>query len=133
VEAATWAPAALLPDRGIAWRAESDALIAASWDVPPERPEVHVRIDEDGAVRSASTLRWDNGRHGRRGHIPCGGEVAAERRFGDLVIASRVTVGWWFETPRWAPFFKADILSAEPLPAPPARPFLLNRSSGGRS
>jgi hypothetical protein len=115
VEAATWAPAALLPDRGIAWRAESDSLMVASWDVPPERPEVHLRIDDSGAVRSASTLRWDNGEHGRRGYIPCGGEVEAEQRFGDHVIASRLTVGWWFETPRWAPFFKADILSAEPL------------------
>jgi hypothetical protein len=49
------------------------------------------------------------------GYIRCGGEVEAEQRFGDLVIASRLTVGWWFETARWAPFFKAHILSAEPL------------------
>jgi hypothetical protein len=103
VKAATWAPGA---DRGIAWRAESNALIAASWDVPPERPEVQVRIDEKGAVRSASALRWDNGDHGLRGYIPCGGEVEAEQRFGDLVLASRVTVGRWFATPRWAPFFR---------------------------
>ena len=83
--------------------------------MPPERPEVHLRIDDRGAVRSASALRWDNGEHGLRGYIPCGGAVEAEQRFGGLVIASRVTVGWWFETPRWAPFFMADILSAEPL------------------
>jgi hypothetical protein len=83
--------------------------------VPPERPDVHVRIDDGGAVRSACALRWDNGEHGLRGYIPCGGEVEAERRFGDLVIASRVTVGWWFGTPRWAPFFTAHILSADPL------------------
>lgn len=70
LEAATWAPAALLPDRGIAWRAESDALIVASWDVPPERPEVRVNIDNAGAVRSASALRWDNGEHGPRGSSP---------------------------------------------------------------
>jgi hypothetical protein len=83
--------------------------------VPPERPEVHLRIDDAGAIRSASALRWDNGQHGLHGYIPCGGEVEAEQRFGDLVIASRLTVGWWFDTPRWAPFFKADILPAEPL------------------
>jgi hypothetical protein len=60
--------------------------------------------------------RPHNGIRRLRGYIPCGGEVEAEQRFGDFAIASRVTVGWWFATPRWAPFFKADILSAEPLP-----------------
>jgi hypothetical protein len=80
-------------------KAESDALIVASWDVPSERPEGHVRIDDGGAVRSAGLLRWDNGDHGLRGYITCGGEVEPSRAL-DLVIASRV--GWWFETPRWA-------------------------------
>jgi hypothetical protein len=115
VEAATWVPAALLPDRGVTWRAESDQLIVASWDMPPERPEVRLRIDERGAVRRCSVLRWDNGEHGLRGYIPCGGNVHAESRFGDLVIPSRITAGSWFEAPRWSPFFKADIVSAQPL------------------
>ena len=39
----------------------------------------------------------------------------AGQRFGDLVLPSRVTVGWWFGTPRYEPFFEATILSAEPL------------------
>jgi hypothetical protein len=25
-----------------------------------------------------------------------------------LMVPSRVTVGWWFGTPRYAPFFKAE-------------------------
>lgn len=45
-------------------------MIVASWDVPPERPEVRLRIDEQGALRSASVMRWDNGDHGHRGYIP---------------------------------------------------------------
>jgi Family of unknown function (DUF6544) len=61
LEAAAWAPASLLPDRGVAWRAESDELIVASWDVPPERPEVRLRIAPGGAVRSASAMRWRKG------------------------------------------------------------------------
>jgi hypothetical protein len=107
---AIWAPAALLPEHGAAWRAESDDHIVVSLDVPPERPEVDLRIDADGAVRSASAMRWN-----KDGYIPCGCEVRAERRFGDVVVPSAVTVGWWFGTPRWAPFFEATVVSLEPL------------------
>ena len=112
---ATWAPASLLPDRGVTWRAEADDLIVASWDVPPERPEVHIRIDADGALRSSCVMRWDNGDHGLLGYIPCGADVHAEQRFGDITIPSRLTAGWWYGTPRYEPFFEADIHAAEPL------------------
>lgn len=64
-------------------------------------------------MRSAWVARWDNGDHGLHGYIPCGGDVHAERRFCDLLILSRLTVGWWFVTPLWAPFFEAEILSAQ--------------------
>ena len=107
---AIWAPAALLPEHGAAWRAESDDHIVVALDVPPERPELHLRIDADGAVRSASALRWN-----KDGYVRCGCLVHAERRFGNVVVPSTVTVGWWFGTPRWAPFFEATIGSLEPL------------------
>jgi ketosteroid isomerase-like protein len=112
LEAATWAPASLLHGAEVTWRAESDELIVASWDVPPEWPEVRLRIDPEGALRTASAMRWRKG----DGYVPCGGIVHAERRFGDLVIPSRLTVGWRFDTPRWAPFYEAEILSARTEP-----------------
>lgn len=115
LEAAIWAPGSLVPPRGVAWHAESEEIIVGTWEVPPERPEVHIRIDRAGALRTVSAMRWDDGSHGHRGYISCGGEVHAERRFGDLVLASDITVGWWFETPRWAPFFKARVLDAQPV------------------
>jgi hypothetical protein len=31
------------------------------------------------------------------------------------VLPSRISVGWWFDTPRFAPFFEASILDARPL------------------
>jgi hypothetical protein len=109
-----WAPASLLPERGVEWRAESDGLIVAAWDVPPERPALNVRIDERGAVRSIWALRWGNAGQKEHGYIPCGGEVLAERRFGPLVVPSRVRVGWWFGTPRYEPFFEAEVLELAP-------------------
>lgn len=107
LEAAAFAPACLLPDRDVSWSAESDELIVASWSLPPERPEVRILIDGDGAIRSVSALRW----HGRHGYVPCGCDVHGERRFGDFVVPSRFTVGWWFGTPRYAPFYRAEVTS----------------------
>jgi hypothetical protein len=107
---AIWCPAALLPERGVTWRAEADDLIVATWDVPPERPELRLRIARDGAVREASALRWGNAGRKAYGYIPCGCAVSAERRFGDVVVPSEVTVGWWFGTPDHAPFFTARIV-----------------------
>lgn len=109
VEAATWAPMTLLPERGVSWHAESDDVIVARWPLPPEEPEVRLRLDETGAIRSAWVDRWDDGSHG---YIPCGAIVNAERRFGDLVIPSELVAGWWFGTPQWAPFFHARIVDA---------------------
>jgi hypothetical protein len=112
---AIWAPAALLPEHGVAWRAERDDLVVATFDVPPERPALRLRLADDGAVRAAEVLRWDDGSHGRRGYVPCGGEVLEERRFGALTIPSRVRIGWWWGTPRYRPFFEAEITAAEPV------------------
>jgi hypothetical protein len=67
-----------------------------------------VRIDGHGAVKNAVADRWGSSGQKEFGYIPCGCEVHAERRFGNLVVPSRVTVGWWFGTPRYAPFFKAE-------------------------
>lgn len=112
---AIWTPASLLPERGVRWRAESGEEIVAALDVPPERPELRLRIDPVGAVRSGWVMRWHKGSRGERGYVPCVAHVLAERRFGALTIPSRVAVGWWFDTPRYRPFFEAEILAAEPL------------------
>ena len=109
-----FAPAAALPHDGVTWRAETDDHIVATHDLPPERPEVHLRIDDRGAVHRVSALRWGNAGQKAFGYIPFGCEVHAERRFGDITIPSSLTVGWWFDTPRYAPFFRADIGDAEP-------------------
>jgi uncharacterized protein DUF6544 len=112
---AVFAPMSLLPDRGVTWRAEDEALIVASLDIPPESPELRLRIERDGALRSVSALRWGNAGQREFGYIPCGCEVRAERRFGDLVVPSSVEVGWWFGTPRYAPFFEAEVLALAPI------------------
>jgi hypothetical protein len=112
---AVFAPMSLLPERGVRWRAEEETLLVATVDVPPERPELRLRIDRDGALRSVGALRWGNVGQRAFGYIPCGCEVRAERRFGDVLVPSSVVVGWWFGTPRYAPFFEADLLTLTPF------------------
>jgi hypothetical protein len=108
-----FAPMSLLPERGVHWGAEDGDVLVAGFDVPPERPQLRLRIDGDGALHSVVAQRWgDVGQH-EFGYIPCGCEVHAERRFGDVVVPSSVTVGWWFGTPRYAPFFEAEIGTLE--------------------
>jgi hypothetical protein len=107
-----------MPDRGVTWRAETPNLIVANFDVPPERPEVRLTIDNAGAVRSVSVMRWGNVDQDDYGYIPFGGIVSADRRFGDFVLPSQVRVGWWFGTRRFAPFFEAEILDAAPVGQP---------------
>jgi hypothetical protein len=99
----------------VTWRAEDETMIFARVDVPPERPELRLRIAGDGALRSVSALRWGNAGQRGFGYIPCGCEVRAERRFGDVVVPSSVAVGWWFGTPRYEPFFEADVLALAAL------------------
>jgi hypothetical protein len=117
-EAALFAPMTLLPGSGATWRAEDDTHVVARWDVGPERPEVHLCLDAEGAVRTVWCPRW---RDAGRGYEPFGGAVHAQRRFGDVVVPSRFTVGWGFGTPRHAPFFRAELTDLAPLPAEPAR------------
>lgn len=111
---AVFAPGALLPGRGWAWRAESDDHIVASVENPPERVEVHLRISADGRLRSAVAQRWGQVSKGAFGYLPFGAEVLEERRFGDLVIPGRVTAGWNYGTETYSPFFDAEITTAVP-------------------
>ena len=76
------------PQRGVTWRAESESEIVASWEVPPERPSCTWR-STTGAVRAYWAWRWGDMGQKAFGYMPCGCEVGAERRFGDLVVPSR--------------------------------------------
>jgi hypothetical protein len=110
-----WVPGSLLPGGDVTWQALSADTIVACVPVPPEHPQVTLKIDATGAVRSVSVMRWGNVGREDFGYIPFGGHVHAEQRFGDLVLPSAVTVGWWFGTPRFRPFFEATIREAAPI------------------
>lgn len=115
IEACAFAPATVLPEHGVSWRAERDDLIVASWDLPPERPSVRIRIGDDGAIRALSSERWSSQEHR---YVPCGGDVQGVKRFGAFSVPTEVTVSWWYGTERAAPFFTARIHDYEPIMPP---------------
>jgi hypothetical protein len=106
------APIGLLPSATRIWRAESDNEITVELALPPEHPVLRVTIDDDGAVQSIHLQRWGDAEAKAFGYVPFGGDVLAERRFGDFVLPSRLRVGWWHGTERFSPFFEADIITA---------------------
>ena len=71
-----FAPPSVLPDRGVTWRAETEHVIVARFDLPPEHPEVRLCIDDHGAQRTVSALRWGNAGEETFRYIPFGGETA---------------------------------------------------------
>lgn len=109
---ANWVPGSLLPERGVTWRADSENVIVAVVDVPPERPEIRFRLGADGQVRSQSAMRWQGA---SSGYVPFGVDVQAERTFGGVTIPSRFLGGWGYGTAKWAPFFDGEIYEVEPL------------------
>jgi hypothetical protein len=63
---------------------------------------VHAHIDERGALVTVRALRWGNPDRQPFDYVPFGCEVRAERSFGALTIPSGLSVGWWFDSPRYA-------------------------------
>jgi hypothetical protein len=107
-------PASLLPGRGVSWQADDRGHIVASSYLAPEQLNVHMEIDPAGALRNVSLRRWgDTGKHSH-GYLTFGGEVHAERRFGDLVVPSDLTIVWRYGTAGYKPFFRAQICALQP-------------------
>jgi hypothetical protein len=65
-------------------------------------------------------MRWGRLPRGGYGYRSCGCDVLVERRFGDLVVPSEVTVAW--DWPGAAPFFRARVsdLAAATTSWPPS-------------
>ncbi len=108
------APIGLLPSPTCIWHAKSDSEIVVDLALAPERPALHVTIDNDGAVKSVNLQRWGDAGDKTFGYLPFGGDILAEKRFGDFVLPARLRVGWWHGTGQFSPFFDAEIISAVP-------------------
>lgn len=109
-----WLPSALLPQRGVSWKAINDNTIQASINIDETPTKLTIYINPDGKVQKISFLRW--GEHTPDSsftEIPFGGEFQSEQTFGGYTIPSEVSLGWWFGTDSYSDFFRAKIERAE--------------------
>ncbi|HEV7919105.1 MAG TPA: DUF6544 family protein, partial [Solirubrobacterales bacterium] len=110
IEAAMFAPSAVLPSKSITWRAISENEVEAAFDMPPERPVIRIRLSPEGQIEQLSMMRWGTVGVKKPQYIPIGCDVHEERRFGNYVIPSRFSVGWWWGSPLHEPFFEAEVV-----------------------
>jgi hypothetical protein len=111
---ALFVPTACLgPD--VTWSEGSTSNSAiAEWRIGGHvlRPELTVAAD--GSLRSVTLPRWTQPKGEEWGDYPFGGLVEDEMDFDGIRIPTRVQVGYFFGTDRWAKgeFFRARITSA---------------------
>jgi hypothetical protein len=109
-----WLPSALLPQRGVNWKAIDERTIQANLKIDGEPITLTLVIDSQGKLLKLSFPRW--GEHTDDSsftYIPFGGEFQEEQTFGGFTIPSQMSLGWWFGCGRYSEFFRATIEQAE--------------------
>ncbi len=109
-EAVFWAPAALLPQRGVEWELIDLDTARATLQHRGRRQSVDVRVDEFGQPVSVVLQRWSRENPEREWRLqPFGGTVEEVGTFGGYRLATRVSGGNHFGTDDYFPFFRARI------------------------
>lgn len=111
-----WLPSALLPGEHVRWRAVDDETAEVVLQLDGEDVPVRLSVDAQGQLTSVAMNRWGDQTEDKSfALIPFGGSLSEERRFGDYTIPTRVSVGWWYGTEKFADheFFRARITAAE--------------------
>jgi hypothetical protein len=109
-----WLPSALLPQRGVSWKAIDERTIQASLKVDDEPVTLTLFIDANGKLLKLSLPRWGDQTEDRSyTYIPFGGEYQEEKTFGGFTIPSQMSAGWWLGTDRYSEFFRATVEKAE--------------------
>jgi hypothetical protein len=107
---AIWAPASLLPERGVRWTAAGPDT--ADVVIPTAHGELTITLvlEKSGKVRQVSTLRWTNANSRKVfAYQPFGGTVAAETTFAGYTVPSILSIGNMFGTGEYFPFFEARV------------------------
>jgi len=108
---AVWLPSLLLDPR-VVW-SEQDAMhVGADVRLLEQHAHLELCLNEQGAIRSLSMLRWGNPDGHEYSSLPFGGMAEEERTFGGFTIPSKLRIGWYFGTDRFEPegeFFRCTV------------------------
>lgn len=108
---AVWLPS-ILHSPEVAWTAESDRQICAIFQAHGEQAKLELEMDDQGRLLTCRMPRWGDLNSGRFRYEVFGGYAAEERTFGGYTIPSRLGVGWYFGSDRFAAegeFFRATL------------------------
>jgi len=108
-----WAPASLLPERGVLWEQIGADRARLTFTATAPRIAIELALNADGTVREVLGQRWSNANPERRFRLqPFGGTVLASATFGGFTIPAQVHVGNHYGTADYLPFFQARIAGA---------------------
>jgi len=108
-----WLPSALLPQRGVRWKALDADTAQANFSIDGEPFQLALSLDAAGAVKSVALERWGNtDTEGRYQKIPFGALFTQEATFGGYTVPVEAEVGWWINTARYREFFRAEVVQA---------------------
>ena len=110
-----WLPS-VLTQPNVQWgHAETDSFIIR-FTANQEDAEIEYRVDHSGQLKSISMPRWGNPGGGPYRYVPFGAVVEESASFDGYTIPTRLTVGWFFGTSKFATegeFFRVTIDHAE--------------------
>lgn len=106
-----WLPSTLAGP-GVVWRAKEERRVEARLAVGGEPGSIVLGCSAGGGVESIVGPRWGNPDGGPHRLVDFGGVVEAERSFGGHTIPSKLRLGWYFGTDRFAAegeFFRVTV------------------------
>jgi hypothetical protein len=109
-----WAPAGLLPQFGAEWVQtgpdSAEVRFAGAQGIEP----MQITLDAEGNPLEVWALRWTDANPEKVHRLqPFGGRMLEMTRHQGFLIPSRVELGNMWGTPDYAPFFLAQITTAE--------------------
>ena len=108
-----WLPSALLPYRGVDWKAISQDTIQANFSIYNEPICLTLTIDRDGRLLELSLPRWGNVTIDRSWQYSTFiADISAEATFEGYTIPAKLSAGWLDRNQYWM-FFRSTLKLAE--------------------
>lgn len=109
-EAAFWAPATLLPQKGIHWQAVAKNKAKVTVEHNGISQQLEITVAENGAPLSVVIPRWSNANPEKEWRVqPFGGTLSEFKKFDGFNLATRVDGGNFFGTDDYFPFYRAEV------------------------
>ena len=91
----------LPPQKCLPQQKENPTHVKANFTALGEQAELFLTIDPSGGLERMKLLRWGNPEGSDYRYLDFGGVVAAEAKFGDYTIPTRLNIGWFFDSERF--------------------------------